>query len=148
MPKSPIIIGLLFCVWSLSCDPESLTPDDELDVSVVESPIIGGRDTTVERHPWIISLWRNGVTNCSGAILNSEWVATVNHCVDTGEPYFYIVIAGMTNLADLGSVGQAVIVEDIVPHPDWAGSGSNGADLALLKLSTPLDLSAANVSAI
>lgn len=77
----------------------------------------------------------------SGTLLNNEWVLTAGHSLrPPGEiSSLSFVLAGVTNVADLSS---------IVMHPLWAappppltagvGSPSQGWDVALFRLATPI----------
>lgn len=43
--------------------------------------IVGGKDTTIENHPYQVSLRRRGTHTCGGAILNENTILTAAHCV-------------------------------------------------------------------
>lgn len=44
--------------------------------------VVGGKPSQPAAWPWIVSLYRNGVFHCGGAILNPSWIITAAHCMD------------------------------------------------------------------
>src|SRR5690606_14523095 len=66
------------------------------------------------------------------------------HCTAGSSPSSMRVEAGVSNLS---ASGQIRGVAQIVPYPGYIDA-SRGKDIALLRLSTPLDLSGPNVQAI
>lgn len=45
------------------------------------SLIVGGVETTIEKHPWQVSLQKNSFHICGGSIISKDWVITAAHCV-------------------------------------------------------------------
>ncbi len=127
----------------VGCGSEQL--DDEQDS--VRQEIVGGSNTTIEVNPWQVSLQSsNGSHFCGGSVLNENWILTAQHCVNSGG---YIskpgrILAGSTNRS---GTGQVRTVAEVVPYPGYSDP-SMGRDIALLRLSTPLDLSGPGVKAI
>ncbi|MEM9463684.1 MAG: trypsin-like serine protease [Myxococcota bacterium] len=103
-------------------------------------------DTNITTVPWQISLQTNGGFHfCGGSIIDEEWILTAAHCVSGSSPGSMRVKAGVTNK---NATGQQRNVAEIIVAPSWTGSVSNGGDAALLRLSSPLDLSGNTASAI
>lgn len=109
--------------------------------------IVGGRDAVAGEFPWQISLQSNSGSHfCGGSILDANYILTASHCVDGSSPSSMRVVAGILRRSDSSS-GQIRSLAEITMFPGYVDA-SQGKDIALLKLSTPLDLTAANVSAI
>lgn len=75
------------------CCSEEVLPDDVLpdtiqdqDVDLQACPelsgqIIGGRPSSVNRHPYQVSMVLNGNSFCGGFIISRDYVLTAAHCV-------------------------------------------------------------------
>ncbi|MDN3542965.1 MAG: trypsin-like serine protease [Roseateles asaccharophilus] len=71
---------------------------------------------------------------CSGSLLDGGlYVLTAAHCVDNGKSNFRLEFGVVNDVAKANSS-----VSQVIMHPSWAGDVTTQADLALLKLSTPL----------
>ena len=120
---------------------------DEKEAATSSREIVGGSNTTIAENPWQISLGdSSGFQFCGGTVLSASWILTANHCVTGESPSGLRVNAGFTKQSQRGT-GQTRNVSQIVRYPGYS-SPENGEDAALLKLSTPLDLSGPNVKAI
>ena len=66
---------------------ETQDTQQELDVELEEAcpelsgQIIGGRPTSVNRHPYQVSMVLNGNSFCGGFIISQDYVLTAAHCV-------------------------------------------------------------------
>ncbi|KFA89032.1 trypsin-like serine protease [Archangium violaceum] len=124
---------------------EEKLPAEPVQSSTQE--IVGGSATTIGANPWQVSLQSSsGFHFCGGSILNANWILTAQHCVNDGG---YIskparVEAGSTTISGSGQVRS---VAEVVVYPGYVDA-SRGKDIALLRLSSPLDLSGANAKAI
>jgi hypothetical protein len=132
------------------CGPEVVEePREQQPVATGEQEIVGGTATTIAANPWQVSLQTSsGFHFCGGSVLNANWILTAQHCVnDNGvisKPAR--VVAGTTKLSTSSS-GQVRSVAEVIVYPGYSGP-ETGKDVALLRLSTPLDLSGTNVKAI
>ncbi len=138
------LIGTLSLV---GCGSE-LAEEKQEQLQSSEQEIVGGTDTTIAANPWQVSLQDStGFHFCGGSIIDANWVLTAQHCVNNGgggisAPAF--VEAGSTTIS---GTGQRVTVSQVFVYPGYVDA-AKGKDVALLRLSTPLDLSGANAKAI
>ncbi|XP_058828032.1 chymotrypsin-1-like [Topomyia yanbarensis] len=105
-----------------------------------ERRIINGTDTTIEDFPFMISLRSSaGSHSCGGSILSNLWILTAAHCVNAlTTPSLQSVQVGRTNISR--PVDESVYrIELAIAHPGYNASDSYVNDIALLKLTTPLE---------
>lgn len=114
-----------------------LSVTNSICLSAQNQNIIGGQPIDISQAPWIVSIQESGHHFCGGSIINAEWILTAAHCVVANEPTDLIIHAGATNQTQ-SNVGQWVLVDRILIHPGFNGNVTNGSDLALLHLVTPL----------
>ncbi|AKJ08412.1 pre-peptidase [Archangium gephyra] len=132
----------------VGCGPqtaEEKQPQEPVQSSTQD--IVGGTATTIAANPWQVSLQDStGFHFCGGSILNANWILTAQHCVNSGSSISKParVEAGSTTISGSGQVRS---VAEVVVYPGYVDA-SYGKDVALLRLSTPLDLSGANAKAI
>lgn len=77
------------CCSDPQADTQNTEQDaqQELDVDLEEAcpelsgQIIGGRPTSVNRHPYQVSMVLNGNSFCGGFIVSRDYVLTAAHCV-------------------------------------------------------------------
>jgi secreted trypsin-like serine protease len=115
-----------------------------------EQEIVGGTNTTISANPWQVSLQSSSGSHfCGGSVLNANWILTAQHCVKSGGSISTPgrVAAGSTTLSGMSTSGQIRTVAEVIVYTGYTDP-SVGKDVALLRLSTPLDLSGANVKAI
>ncbi len=99
--------------------------------------IVGGFDTTIEKHPWQVALVAARVpTNtraqfCGGSIVGARWVLTAAHCLDGGTQPTQVDI--LTGTSSLETGGTRIKTDRIVIHEKWDPDTFN-FDIALLHL--------------
>ncbi|WP_324291573.1 trypsin-like serine protease [Corallococcus sp. BB11-1] len=134
----------------IGCGPqasEEQAPKEEAPAAATQE-IVGGSATTIAANPWQVSLQStSGSHFCGGSILNENWILTAQHCVKSGSSISKPgrVVAGVTSRT--ATNGQVRTVAQVVVVPGYVDANV-GKDAALLRLSTPLDLSGANAKAI
>uniref|UniRef100_A0A8D0XBY2 Plasminogen n=1 Tax=Sus scrofa TaxID=9823 RepID=A0A8D0XBY2_PIG len=94
--------------------------------------VVGGCVSIPHSWPWQISLRRRyGGHFCGGTLISPEWVLTAKHCLEkSSSPSSYKVILGAHEEHHLGEGVQEIDVSKLFKEP-------SGADIALLKLSSP-----------
>ncbi|XP_059499532.1 transmembrane protease serine 9-like isoform X2 [Stegostoma tigrinum] len=107
------------------------------------SRIVGGTNSVIGEWPWQVSLQiRSHV--CGASIISDRWLISAAHCFQdsTNNPSIWRALIGTI---DVGS-GTVRTIETIIVHPQYRQT-SNDYDIAVLKLSSPLNF-AANIQPI
>ncbi|QRK09701.1 trypsin-like serine protease [Archangium violaceum] len=135
----------------VGCGSEALEEKQTQEpVQASEQEIVGGTNTTIAANPWQVSLQSSSGSHfCGGSILNENWILTAQHCVKSGGTVSKPgrVAAGSTTRSGMSTSGQIRQVAEVIVYPGYQDA-NYGKDVALLRLSTPLDLSGSNVKAI
>ncbi|KAK7801910.1 hypothetical protein U0070_005897 [Myodes glareolus] len=110
--------------------------------------IVGGCPVSASRFPWQVSLrfysmeygkWQH---ICGGSLIHPQWVLTAAHCVQPKdlEACGFRIQVGQLRLYENDQLRKVV---RIIRHPKFSEklSAMGGADIALLKLDTPVVLS-------
>ena len=102
--------------------------------------IVGGRETSIEEHPWQVSLQSRGFHFCGGSIISKDVVLTAGHCTTSYPASSMSVRVGSSRTASGGSLHQ---VEEIVRHENFKINifGIPTNDVAILKLKSPIAMS-------
>lgn len=104
----------------------------------IKAKIIGG-DTVVKRSwGWIVSIVHksDGKHFCGGSIISSQWILTAAHCLYETDTSDIIIYAGSNQLNQYTQQRQAA---KIIKHPQF-NRHTYVNDIALIQLSTPLDI--------
>ena len=146
------MLALAALLFGCAATPESPDGDqDEQEAGGHEEPIVGGTNANIADYPWQVSLQiksgSNGSHICGGTILNESWILTAQHCTHGTSASQMRIAAGMSRVSQDDSIGQVRSVAQKIEFPGYVDA-SKGKDIALLRLSSPLDLSSPNVRPI
>ena len=109
------------------------------------SKIVGGENAVQGSWGWAVALtYDSNELSCGGSILSSSWIITAAHCVDGLDASPFSVYAGSI---EFRSNSQMRTVRRIFAHP-YYNAKSVVNDIALLELSSPLNMTDANVAKI
>ncbi|XP_045115570.1 phenoloxidase-activating factor 1-like [Portunus trituberculatus] len=117
----------------------------------------GGNKTRLGEYPWMAALgYNNALTNkvdflCGGSVINERYVLTAAHCVSPKQPD--IIRLGEWDLStdedceitDSGfefcapEPAQDFLYEEILSHPDYNSRAQVSDDIALIRLTTPIN---------
>jgi secreted trypsin-like serine protease len=131
--------------------------------------IIGGQESSISQFPWQVYVQRDAaegggrisVASCGGSILDATHVLTAAHCVDhegTTETYPAEDVRVLAGASDVSGFSSSLIappgsqerqLSSIRTHPYYSPLPNIKDDVAVLELSSPLELSAeSNAQAI
>ncbi|KAJ3664538.1 hypothetical protein Zmor_000096 [Zophobas morio] len=97
--------------------------------------LVGGRPTTIQEHPFQVSVIYIDTHRCGGSILKSNYVLTAAHCTNKIAAQHLFVRAGST-LVDKG--GQLRQVEKYYQHENF-DPDTYDYDISILKLKKKLE---------
>ncbi|CAF2518121.1 unnamed protein product [Rotaria sp. Silwood2] len=108
------------------------------------SRIVGGEDAGASAWSWAVSISIDGDYLCGGSIISNSWIITAAHCVENSLASSVTIYAGSNNR---WSGIQNRTVSQIIIHP-YYNSHTFTNDIALLKLTSPLNMSDDHLSRI
>ena len=111
--------------------------------SATLSRIVGGEAANANTWGWIVSILINGNLQCGGSILSSTWILTAAHCVPRTATSIQVYAGSTTRFSGT----QVISASAAYIHLNYTSSGFLN-DIALVKLSSPLNLNAVGVDTI
>jgi len=110
----------------------------------ISTRIVGGERAEDYAWPWQVVLYvRNKRGNfsmsCGGSLINSGWVLTAAHCVNSLDPEDYAIIEGTSHIDGVlkkKGAGRLILVRKVVRHEDYNPQTKEN-DVALLELAAP-----------
>lgn len=114
-------------VWFFSAvRPSAQLPNDR---------IVGGYETTIEEHPWQISLQYASSHRCGGSIIGQKWILTAAHCTSNLPVQALAVRVGSSKHASGGTI---IKLKNYVNHPKY-NTATLDNDFSLLELENTLE---------
>lgn len=107
--------------------------------SIGNERIVGGNNTTIRTHPYIVSLRRNREHVCGASIISRTRALTAAHCIyPNGAPSQYSIMAGST--LRVGDANQQLrTMNRVLSHPRYSEAGIFN-DIGILYWEQPLTL--------
>ena len=101
--------------------------------------IVGGKETSIEEHPWQVSLQAYGFHFCGGSIISKDTILTAGHCTTSYPAEWMSVRLGTSKTSGGGALHE---VSKIVRHASYKTNmyGIPENDVAVLKLKVPIEL--------
>ncbi|XP_050497870.1 trypsin theta-like isoform X1 [Diabrotica virgifera virgifera] len=102
--------------------------------------IFGGSETSIEKHPWMVSLQHSSLGHfCGGSLINYDTILTAAHCI-IGDSASFHLVAGTSRLVDKGFTLK---IKNITVHEKWTMSPNlkNKYDIAIIKLAEKVKFS-------
>ncbi|XP_063239999.1 trypsin-1-like [Bacillus rossius redtenbacheri] len=101
--------------------------------------IVNGTAASAGEYPYVVSIQKFGIHYCAGTIVNEDWILTAAHCVDDELASDLVVVAGSVRLSQ-GGVARGV--DYYLKHSRFNASNAYENDIAVIKLASPLAMSA------
>jgi secreted trypsin-like serine protease len=118
--------------------------------SAVLARIIGGETAASGSWSWAVSLRRNGEHICGGSILSPTFIVTAAHCIhNVANLSSLSILAGSIDLvpSESNDVYQIGSIDQIYEHYNYDHDQYTN-DIALLYLSSPLNMTSGNLKPI
>ncbi|CAF4514934.1 unnamed protein product [Rotaria sp. Silwood1] len=111
--------------------------------------IVGGENAARQSWSWAVSLRSYGEHICGGTILSPSFIITAAHCVENITDLANItILAGSLSLnASSDDSSQIRSIAQLYKHPNY-DSSSLANDVALLRMSSPLNMTYRNIKPI
>jgi len=112
--------------------------------------IVGGVQAVYGEYPWQISLQYLGSHSCGGSILNTNTILTAAHCfINSAVASRYTVVSGLLRQQDqTNQYVQKSAVKTIVKHPGFSMALSISNDIAVMGLTTPINMNSIMINSI
>ncbi|XP_036446361.1 transmembrane protease serine 9-like [Colossoma macropomum] len=104
-------------------------------VASLNTKIVGGQDASPGSWPWQASLQTDGAHFCGGSLINSNWVLSAAHCIDSNSSATVTVHLGEQSLGISNPNVTSRSVSQVIVHPSY-NSDTKDNDIALLQLSS------------
>ncbi|XP_030918250.1 transmembrane protease serine 13 [Geospiza fortis] len=107
----------------------------------ISGRIIGGKETSVNKWPWQVSVQYGPIHICGGTIIDPQWVLTAAHCFFMNSMKILDDWKVYGGVSDLKQPMEGIPVSQVIINSNYSDDHDD-YDIALMKLSRPLTLSA------
>ncbi|NWV61013.1 TMPSD protease, partial [Malurus elegans] len=107
----------------------------------ISGRIIGGKETSVNKWPWQVSVQYGPIHICGGTIIDAQWVLTAAHCFFMNSMKILDDWKVYGGVSDLKQPMEGIPVSQVIINSNYSDDHDD-YDIALMKLSRPLTLSA------
>ncbi|NWV19303.1 TMPSD protease, partial [Origma solitaria] len=107
----------------------------------ISGRIIGGKETSVNKWPWQVSVQYGPIHICGGTIIDAQWVLTAAHCFFMNSVKILDDWRVYGGVSDLKQPMEGIPVSQVIINSNYSDDHDD-YDIALMKLSRPLTLSA------
>ncbi|XP_074704969.1 transmembrane protease serine 13 isoform X3 [Strix aluco] len=107
----------------------------------ISGRIIGGKETSVSKWPWQVSVQYGPIHICGGTIIDAQWVLTAAHCFFMNSMKILDDWKVYGGVSDLKQHAEGIPVSQVIINSNYSDDHDD-YDIALMKLSRPLTLSA------
>ncbi|NXJ10359.1 TMPSD protease, partial [Odontophorus gujanensis] len=112
----------------------------------ISGRIIGGKETSVSKWPWQVSVQYGPVHICGGTIIDAQWVLTAAHCFFMNSMKILDDWKVYGGVSDLKQPMEGIPVSQVIINSNYSDDHDD-YDIALMKLSRPLTLSGGSLVA-
>uniref|UniRef100_A0A8C5TEV4 Uncharacterized protein n=1 Tax=Malurus cyaneus samueli TaxID=2593467 RepID=A0A8C5TEV4_9PASS len=106
----------------------------------ISGRIIGGKETSVNKWPWQVSVQYGPIHICGGTIIDAQWVLTAAHCFFMNSMKILDDWKVYGGVSDLKQPMEGIPVSQVIINSNYSDDHDD-YDIALMKLSRPLTLS-------
>lgn len=140
MNVKPVISAALVC--GLAVSGASFAGDSKMKRKTQATPkIVGGGPASMGERPWMTSLQWDGEHFCGASLIAPDWVLTAAHCVEDIPSADMNSVQVKADFIDLNNSSQATGsgISQIFIHHDYNQPGKPEADIALVRLASPIE---------
>nr|XP_049696758.1 trypsin-1-like [Helicoverpa armigera] len=99
-----------------------------------DNRIVGGKNASIDDHPYQVSFIVNNSYFCGGFIVSENYIITAGHCAQNVDPSTVVLRAGSTYRKN----GTIIPIAEVIPHPEYDNPRFD-KDVAVMKTVNPIE---------